>query len=276
MLLLRPRPRIASYDGAMTQPGASDSPTSAADLAALAGAKRTLRSAVRTVRAGRSPEDRRTDDAARTKLLLGFLAGRVGPGLTVAGYLSRPDEPGTLELIAALHASGVRVLLPVLSRTAKSGAASVPGNPAEAQPSASAGAVQRPDGPGDPADLRAPRPGASEPDWARYAGPDRLRVGVHGIAEPSTPRLGARTLAEAEVIICPALGVTRAGDRLGMGAGWYDRALAFAGEDAVTVALVHDVEVFDLLPVQPWDRPVDVVATPTELFATHPGFRSQD
>lgn len=212
------------------QPGSFDAPTSAADLAALAQAKQTLRQAVRTVRAGTAAQTRTERDAARTQLLLAFLAGRVGPGLTVAAYVSRADEPGTLELIAALHASGVRVLLPVLGPL--------------------------PDG--------SRRDG---PDWARYAGPDQLRIGRHGITEPTTPALGGQALAEAEVILCPGLGATRAGDRLGMGAGWYDRALLAANPEAVTVILVDDREVFEVLPVAPWDRPMDVVATPTELIS---------
>ncbi|NLT30928.1 MAG: 5-formyltetrahydrofolate cyclo-ligase [Propionibacterium sp.] len=204
-------------------------PTSSADLAALAAAKQTLRRAVRRARSLQDVEQRAAADRERTARVLAFLAGRVGPGLTVAGYLSRPDEPGTLELVSALQATGVRVLLPVLG-------------PAEAP-------------------LR-------DPDWARYAGPDRLRVAAHRITEPDTPALGGRALAEAEVIICPALGVTRRGDRLGMGAGWYDRALQHAAPEAVTVALVDDNEVFEVLPIEPWDRSIDVVATPTELFAT--------
>ncbi|MGJ3508737.1 5-formyltetrahydrofolate cyclo-ligase [Enemella sp. A6] len=204
-------------------------PTSSADLAALAEAKQTMRRAVRRARSLQDAETRAAADRERTARVLGFLAGRVGPGLTVAAYLSRDDEPGTLELISALHASGVRVLLPVLG-------------PPEAP-------------------LR-------EPDWARYAGPEQLRNAAHGITEPATPALGPQALAEAEVIICPALGVTRLGDRLGMGAGWYDRALTRAAAEAVTVALVDDAEVFDILPIEPWDRRVDVVATPSDLFST--------
>lgn len=211
-------------------PGSFDAPTSAADLAALAQAKQTLRHAVRSVRAGLAAQTRTERDAARTQLVLRFLAGRVGPGLTVAAYLSRADEPGTLELISALHASGVRVLLPVLGPL--------------------------PDG--------SRREG---PDWARYAGPDQLRVGRHGITEPTTPALGAQALAEAEVIVCPGLGATRTGDRLGMGAGWYDRALLAAGPESVTVMLVDDHEVFEVLPVAPWDRPMDVVATQSALIS---------
>lgn len=211
-------------------PGSFDAPTSAADLAALAEAKETLRTAVRSVRAGLTAHVRAERDAARTTLVLNFLSGRVGPGLTVAAYLSRADEPGTLELVAALHASGVRVLLPVLG----------------------------------------PLPDGSrreQPDWARYAGPDQLRLGRHNIIEPTTPALGPQAIAEAEVIICPGLGATRTGDRLGMGAGWYDRALLAARPEAVTVVFVDDHEVFEVLPVAPWDRPMDVVATPNELIS---------
>lgn len=216
-------------------PTDSDQPLSAADLDALTGAKNVLREAVRTRREARPEAVRRDDDHRRTQQTLSFLADRVGPGLTIAAYLSQAPEPDTLELVAALHAVGARVLLPVLGR--------------------------RRDGSWPSMD------GRRLPDWARYAGPDRVKPGWRGILQPTTAELGADALAEAEVVVCSALAVTRTGDRLGTGGGWYDRALAHAG-DAVTVALVNDDEILDALPTHPWDRRMDVVITPTQVLST--------
>lgn len=102
---------------------------------------------------------------------------------------------------------------------------------------------------------------AVEPDWARYTGPDDLVLGRHDILQPTGPALGAPALGRAEVVLVPALAVTAAGDRLGTGGGWYDRALATA-ERAVVVAVVNDWEVLDSLPTEAWDRRVEVVVTP--------------
>ncbi len=103
--------------------------------------------------------------------------------------------------------------------------------------------------------------GRRAPDWARYAGRSALRPGWHGILEPTTPPVGAAALAEASVVFCSALATTPAGDRLGGGGGWYDRALGDAAADALVVALCFDEEVVDRLPTDPWDRRVDVVLT---------------
>lgn len=103
--------------------------------------------------------------------------------------------------------------------------------------------------------------GRRTPDWAWYAGPEALRPGWHGILEPATPALGAEGLAAASVVFCSALATTPAGDRLGGGGGWYDRALARASVGAIVVALCFDDEVLDAVPTDPWDRRVDAILT---------------
>jgi 5-formyltetrahydrofolate cyclo-ligase len=89
-------------------------PLTAADDAALRGAKDVLRHAVQTRRESRTAEQRRGDDEARLAVLDAQLGERL-PG-TVAAYLSTGVEPGTLQVVGWLAAHGVRVLLPVLSR----------------------------------------------------------------------------------------------------------------------------------------------------------------
>ncbi|GEL95012.1 5-formyltetrahydrofolate cyclo-ligase [Cellulomonas composti] len=103
-------------------------------------------------------------------------------------------------------------------------------------------------------------------DWALYAGPDDLRERAPGRPpEPGGPTLGPESLADADVIITPALALDTAGTRLGQGGGWYDRALEHARPDALVVALVHPEELRDVttdpLPREPHDRRVDAVAT---------------
>lgn len=152
---------------------------------------------------------------------------------TIATYLSMPaggsrPEPGTLALTEALWRRGHLVLAPVLSPTAHGA--------------------------------------RHDPDWARYEGPARLRDGLWGIPEPTGPALGARALAQADVVLCSAMAVTLDGRRLGVGGGWFDRALAFARPDALLVALVTDDDVVDALPTEPHDRTIDVIVTPTRTL----------
>ncbi|QTE28955.1 5-formyltetrahydrofolate cyclo-ligase [Pengzhenrongella sicca] len=104
-------------------------------------------------------------------------------------------------------------------------------------------------------------------DWAAYGGADDLRQRAPGRPpEPGTAHLGAQALADADVVIAPALAVDTSGARLGQGGGWYDRALEHARPGTPVVALVYACEVYDAgsrpLPRQGHDRLVDAVATP--------------
>jgi 5-formyltetrahydrofolate cyclo-ligase len=103
-------------------------------------------------------------------------------------------------------------------------------------------------------------------DWALDDGTRQPGV-LRGVAEPAGPPLGPDAVARADVLVVPALAVDPQGRRLGQGGGSFDRALARARPDALVVALVHDDEVPDgPLPVEPHDRPVDVVVTPSRVL----------
>ena len=104
------------------------------------------------------------------------------------------------------------------------------------------------------------------PAWAPYAGPDALQPGRHGILEPSTAPLPDGGLAEAGLILAPALAADRQGDRLGRGGGWYDRALRRAAAGTPVWVLLNPEEVLDVVPVHPWDRHVDALVTPTAVL----------
>jgi 5-formyltetrahydrofolate cyclo-ligase len=103
--------------------------------------------------------------------------------------------------------------------------------------------------------------GSKELAWAVDTG--RLAPGRFGLLEPVGPRLGPTAIGTADVVVVPALAVSRDGVRLGRGGGYYDRALAHARPEAVIVALVFDDELVDEVPVEPHDRRVAVVITPS-------------
>lgn len=103
--------------------------------------------------------------------------------------------------------------------------------------------------------------------WGWFPGWDEMRPGPRGILTPSLDA-GPETLGMASLIVCPALAASPAGERLGTGGGWYDRALQWAAPGARTVCLVDDMELITNLPMEPWDRRMDWVTTQTRLVST--------
>ena len=101
----------------------------------------------------------------------------------------------------------------------------------------------------------------AELGWAEFTG--ELAVGRFGLLEPVGPRLPPAALADAVAVVVPALAVGRNGARLGRGGGYYDRALRHAAAGAVLVAVVFDDELLDDVPVEPHDRPMTAVVTPS-------------
>ncbi|MFC4498693.1 MULTISPECIES: 5-formyltetrahydrofolate cyclo-ligase [Streptomyces] len=146
---------------------------------------------------------------------------------TVAAYVSVGTEPGTLALLDALRARGVRVLLPAL----------LPDNDLDWGAYAGEGSL---------AEVR--------------------HGGRMALLEPSGERLGPDAVTGADVVLLPGLAVDARGMRLGRGGGSYDRVLARlerAGARPSLVVLLYDTEVVERVPVEAHDRPVRAVVTPS-------------
>ncbi len=72
------------------------------------------------------------------------------------------------------------------------------------------------------------------------------------------------TLVQPDVLLVPLLGVDRSGNRIGQGAGHYDRYIANQGvnKSIVIIGLSYDIQIIDELLPDPWDRPMHAIATP--------------
>jgi 5-formyltetrahydrofolate cyclo-ligase len=97
----------------------------------------------------------------------------------------------------------------------------------------------------------------------------KTRRGVFGIAVPSSL---ARPLAPRwlNLIVIPLVGVDTAGRRLGMGGGFYDRALEFRRRrrhwpGPRLVGLAFDCQRTDSSFAEPWDLRLDTLATESGL-----------
>jgi 5-formyltetrahydrofolate cyclo-ligase len=97
--------------------------------------------------------------------------------------------------------------------------------------------------------------------WGEYR-PGALITGPWGLLEPPGPMLAESALAEATLVIVPALAVDRRGVRLGRGRGFYDRSLGGRNPQARLIAMVRDAEFVDELPAEPHDVPMTHALTP--------------
>ncbi len=100
-------------------------------------------------------------------------------------------------------------------------------------------------------------------DWAFYSGPDSLATGpLPELLEPAGARLGPEAVADAQLVLTPAVGVDDTGVRLGRGAGYYDRSLPFTKPDVDLIAIVRDDELVPRLPAESHDVRMTAALTP--------------
>ena len=96
--------------------------------------------------------------------------------------------------------------------------------------------------------------------FASWSGHDTLVPGRFGIPVPARPTEQV-LVGELDVVVVPCVAVDLSGNRLGFGAGFYDRALAPRAPSTVLLAPVFDFCVVERIEPRPWDVPVDVVVT---------------
>ncbi|MGH2686211.1 MAG: 5-formyltetrahydrofolate cyclo-ligase [Actinomycetota bacterium] len=71
-----------------------------------------------------------------------------------------------------------------------------------------------------------------------------------------------------DVVVAPGLAFDRDGHRLGYGGGHYDRYLGRLGDEATRIGVAFSLQVVDVVPTEPEDRPVDLVVTDQGVIDT--------
>jgi 5-formyltetrahydrofolate cyclo-ligase len=88
----------------------------------------------------------------------------------------------------------------------------------------------------------------------------------YGIPEPG-PRQKARPLHKLDIVFLPLVGFDKKCNRLGMGAGFYDRALEkLHAQRPLLCGIAYELQRVDHLPTDPWDIPLDLIATEKKLY----------
>ncbi len=127
----------------------------------------------------------------------------------------------------------------------------------------------------DPSPLRDDRrfevalPVASAGEALRFVVPDEpLLPGPYGIPQPGSGR--ELDPCSLDVVLVPLVAADLRGNRVGHGAGFYDRT--FAGcrgrEDGgpLLIGICHAFQVVAALEARPWDVPVDLLVTDAGLI----------
>jgi len=97
----------------------------------------------------------------------------------------------------------------------------------------------------------------------RVRGVDDLVTGVYGIREPDTQETCRPE--DLDLVLVPARAFDRAGNRLGRGAGFYDRFMASPGFRAVRVGVAFACQLVEAVPHDAHDLPVHVIVTEDEV-----------
>ena len=88
-----------------------------------------------------------------------------------------------------------------------------------------------------------------------------VEPGWRGVREPRVPRRPVQP-RRIDAVIAPGVGFDEHGNRLGYGGGHFDRLLGRLRPGVPVIGVAFDAQVVARLPVEPHDRPVDVVITP--------------
>lgn len=112
-------------------------------------------------------------------------------------------------------------------------------------------------------------------DPARLKGMERYASTIAGFT-----RLGRRIRLEeaprVDLVVAGSVAVTPHGDRVGKGEGYSEleyamlRELGKVDEGTPVATTVHEVQVVDSIPSEPFDVPVDIIATPMRLIYVSP------
>lgn len=157
--------------------------------------------------------------------------GLLRSGSRIAVYLVHDGELDPAPILQAARLRGARIFLPVITRAA-----------------------------------------AGRMRFAPLDCPARAwRRNHFGILEPGAiPRLH-RSATDLDLVLMPLVAFDREGHRLGMGGGFYDRALALRARRGQfrrpkLIGLAFDCQEADSLASASWDVPLDAIATETRLL----------
>lgn len=110
--------------------------------------------------------------------------------------------------------------------------------------------------------------------FLRYDSHTALVRNHYGIAEPKLDVRAIISTHKLDIICTPLVAFDKAGARLGMGGGFYDRTLSHwhqhrqqqSSVKPYPIGLAHDCQLVNSLPSESWDIPLPEIITPSSHF----------
>jgi 5-formyltetrahydrofolate cyclo-ligase len=93
---------------------------------------------------------------------------------------------------------------------------------------------------------------------------------IYAIPEPIYSPQDIIPVEQLDLVIMPLVAADKEGHRMGMGGGYYDRSFAFKLNAEVSypqlLGFAYDFQLVDRLIAEPWDVPLDFIATDREFI----------
>jgi 5-formyltetrahydrofolate cyclo-ligase len=107
--------------------------------------------------------------------------------------------------------------------------------------------------------------------FTRYDTSIALKANRFGIPEPAMQHRRTIPPWGLDLILLPLVAFDLAGNRLGMGGGYYDRTLSFRPKRThwkgpKLIGLAHELQRIESVPSSPWDIPLDGVITEQHFY----------
>lgn len=110
--------------------------------------------------------------------------------------------------------------------------------------------------------------------FVAYTADTLMHANKFGIPEPHIECLNICPAQQLDLILTPLVAFDAAGNRMGMGGGFYDRTLApiyaqnpqFQDNHPRLIGVAHDCQEMDSVPTESWDIPLQAILTPTRAI----------
>ena len=93
---------------------------------------------------------------------------------------------------------------------------------------------------------------------------NNLDLGKFGILAPKKEFVKPFDITNVEAIIIPGIVFDKLGHRIGFGGGYYDKLLR--DSKAIKIALCYDFQLFEKIPYEEHDIPVDIIITEKQII----------